>query len=413
MTATKLSDTMIRTMLEALRHRDSDGRFEILGGNRRTVEALIARGKAEAVEVVGAWVKSTGQPVHKTTRVYLTEEAVTLLRNGFVIMMGNPQSETTAPHREAVRSDWRMAKIAAELILGDIEGAKAITTTPFGTAEPTTEHLDAEQTVSTLATMLQTPQRIDEYGTGPDGDEPATRIVAHSGAGFPREYEFFLTRPAVVEEPPELVEEAAPVEVEEGEYRMFVGILREDARDMGLYQAANVRESVRQNDEQGRGAERLADGTIRAGYSWFVKVPEAPVVEEAAPVAELDRTGRPHIAIAPKPGEDSYSHLSAGSALVRGLPLDMVARPVVEEAPAEVAESPEEEVTPAAHTVYVVALASPVRGSSMAGQEVRTDYVREAIRTAARVEVKAVRIGNEGIIRVGSLLFIPQGLASV
>lgn len=77
---------------------------------------------------------------------------------------------------------------------------------------------------------------------------------------------------------PAAEEQAPGVEVEDGEYRMYVGVLREDARDMGISQAANVRESVRQNHEQGRGAERLEDGTIRAGYSWFVKVPAA--VEE-------------------------------------------------------------------------------------------------------------------------------------
>jgi hypothetical protein len=196
--ATRLSNTMIRTMLDALRHRNSDGRYEIIEGTRRSIEALITRGKAERVEVAGAWSTSTGKPLYTTVRTYLTEEGVTVLRNGLLVMAAHPTSEATQPHRDAVRSDWRMAKAAAELILGSIEGAKIVTRRPYGTAEPTTELLDAEQTAVLLATILRTDQPVEEYGTGVDGDQPAERLVAHHRSGFPQEVEFFLVRPAAV-----------------------------------------------------------------------------------------------------------------------------------------------------------------------------------------------------------------------
>ncbi|MFD8654963.1 hypothetical protein [Streptomyces mirabilis] len=76
------------------------------------------------------------------------------------------------------------------------------------------------------------------------------------------------------------------------------------------------------------------------------------------------------------------------------------------------AEEAEEEVTPTPRTVYLVALAEPVKGYTMAGTTVRTEYLREFIRSEARRTVKAARIGTEGIIRVGALMFIPQGLTT-
>jgi hypothetical protein len=69
----------------------------------------------------------------------------------------------------------------------------------------------------------------------------------------------------------------------------------------------------------------------------------------------------------------------------------------------------EGDVTPAPGTVYMVALAEPVKGHTMVGQRVRTEFVREALRIAARMDVTPSRVGNEGIIRIGSFLYIPEG----
>lgn len=74
----------------------------------------------------------------------------------------------------------------------------------------------------------------------------------------------------------EPVVEEQPVEVPDGEYRMFVGMVREGAKDMGVYQAANVRAAVA--NRGGWPVARLEDGTVHVGYSYFV--PVAEVVEE-------------------------------------------------------------------------------------------------------------------------------------
>lgn len=266
----------------------------------------------------------------------------------------------------------------------------------------------------------------------------------------------------------EEAEEPTPVtaeDVENVDYRMFVGVLLEDAKDMGLVTADGVRAAITNNAEQGYRAVRTEDGMIHVYYSWFVPQ-RAAVVEEAAPAVDTPATGTAwgipdptatNAAITADYQREAAELLGEGAQWDRHwkrggdsavIPVDregalniivqalrhggwMLGRrdggvtlvspdgeshywfkPIEEEPePAPVAEAPEEEIAPTPRTVYVCALASPVRGDTMAGERVRTEFVREFIRTEARREVKAVRIGNEGIIRVGSLMFIPQGLA--
>jgi hypothetical protein len=263
----------------------------------------------------------------------------------------------------------------------------------------------------------------------------------------------------------EVVEESEPTtpaaveDVEEVDYRMFVGVLFEDAKDMGLHKAANVRAAITNNAAEGHRAVRTESGMIHVYYSWFV--PQRAAVEEAAPAEGEDSA--PVVTREPKHegydtlgngdawGEDYYLLINGGrvggsyfcnadsvkdgerwaswgpAGLSMGHPTREAAEAVqvdawkaagavaaegeAQERP-EVAEAPEEDIVPTARTVYLVALAEPVKGYTMAGTTVRTEYVREAIRTAARVEVKAARVGTEGIIRVGSLLYIPQALTT-
>ncbi|MEV7675037.1 hypothetical protein [Streptomyces sp. NPDC088752] len=70
----------------------------------------------------------------------------------------------------------------------------------------------------------------------------------------------------------------ASIQVEDVEYRMYVGVLRDDVKDMGTVQPANVRQAIKTNAENGHKAERLEDGSIRVYYSWFV--PQHPAAEE-------------------------------------------------------------------------------------------------------------------------------------
>jgi hypothetical protein len=268
-TSTRLSDPMIRAMLAALAYQGSDGRYQSLTrGSTRT--ALTARGMVEMEETRDG----SGRPVG---HFYLTPKSLTTLRNGFVIMMGTPGSKATEWHRAAIRSNAGISRAAAALILGNIAGARVITRT-LGSA-PTTEDMTAEQAIVMLSLLLTKGQRIEGYGTGPQGDEPPARLIAHTGDGFPREYEFILTHWGPAEET--TVEEPTPVtveDVEEVDYRMFVGVLFEDAGDMGIHKAANVREAIKNNAEQGHRAVRTEDGMIHVYYSWFV--PQRVAVEE-------------------------------------------------------------------------------------------------------------------------------------
>lgn len=190
MATTRLSDKMIRTMLAALRNRNSEGRYEVFDAPRRTVEALITRGKAETLEVAACWSSETGKAVRTAFRTYLTAEGVETLRNGFVTMAARPDGKATEWHRAAVRADWRIARAAAALILGDVANVRAITRTPGVT--PVTEDMTAEQAVVMLSLLLTKGQRVEEYGPY-DTDERPARLIAHPGEGFHREYEFILT----------------------------------------------------------------------------------------------------------------------------------------------------------------------------------------------------------------------------
>jgi hypothetical protein len=68
---------------------------------------------------------------------------------------------------------------------------------------------------------------------------------------------------------------AKAIEVEDVEYRVYVGVLRDEAKEMRS--VATVREALANHARLGHTAERLEDGTIHVGYSWFV--PQRPAVE--------------------------------------------------------------------------------------------------------------------------------------
>lgn len=65
-----------------------------------------------------------------------------------------------------------------------------------------------------------------------------------------------------------------------GDFRMHVGVLREDARDMGVYPVTSVYAAVVNGQKEGHPAQELGGGALRVGYSWFT-----PVVPAAAPVS--------------------------------------------------------------------------------------------------------------------------------
>lgn len=341
---------------------------------------------------------------------------------------------------------------------------------------------------------------------------PSDRQVA------PRVWE--IVRPEAEEEAPAVAEEEQPAEevpaVEDVDHRMFVGILREDAKDMGTVGADNVRAAI--TNANGWPVEHLDGGTIKVGYSFFE--PVRPAVAKAPeghgytyadaqeiPARDLkigdvfvalDKgdsytgsapgdamggtawtvtervnntlTGRSHKGETnsheiPAPcrvlrvaeGEvtafaDAYTqeiHDAAGVQVWPPAPVDgeRVSRMVVHHRTTKVTGRPggvivietdtgtsvmgvrivtltpvaeedrpavKDDVMPTPHTLYLCVVAEPVEGYAMAGTEVRADYVRSSIEVAARgaEPVKPVRVGGEGIIRLGSLMFIPKGLTT-
>lgn len=84
-------------------------------------------------------------------------------------------------------------------------------------------------------------------------------------------------------------QEAAPEEIPEGTYRMTVGERLEYARLQGVFSAGEVREVLAALREQGLPVTVLPDGTVRAGFAWFVRYPKDGAAEAAAMLPEGNR----------------------------------------------------------------------------------------------------------------------------
>ncbi|MFE0490109.1 hypothetical protein [Streptomyces griseoaurantiacus] len=103
MSIKRLSDTMIRAMLNALAYRGSDGRYQVLTrGSTRT--ALESRGMVEVEETHD----EHGRPVG---RHYLTPKAVAYLREALTIFVGQNAEERGAVWQEWLTSDRRHLSI--------------------------------------------------------------------------------------------------------------------------------------------------------------------------------------------------------------------------------------------------------------------------------------------------------------
>ncbi|MDQ1041515.1 hypothetical protein QFZ75_008017 [Streptomyces sp. V3I8] len=596
----RLSDPMIRALLGALCHKNSDGRYCVFAP-QPTIRALIGRGKAGREEFTG---RESGALL---VRYHLTEEGVTYLREALTFVLGKRGED-----RDAVWTEWFAADRSHVWALIDFLGLtgdtyKVVTTTPHE-RKALHETLSRADAWERMSDALRNGQRITIDGRS---------MTVHTKLGARWTF---------------TAQDVPTVEVDDVQHRMYVGVLRDDAKDMGLCGPDNVRAAIVNGWTDGHRAERQEDGTVAVGYSWFVPQRPVPWVESgemltdaggvggdiqignaaerrfthttlpgrvvdvtACPIKGDGSTSMPaedapiylqqqvHTTICrdvedpggteefaditypdlPEAYSGTYATVTDAEAAARrlvasttpehigwdgvpdyptetwcaeraaellgagrywvkhfrmfgqvprtepvnrtaalelitwamrhggwqcyradtggvnlesptgessywleplaedcdthaGEPADscetcaedaqeaaqlvdearkdaeeggataeagrrvlsdagveedsaMVARRATEEAgPAPV----DEEVTPAPHTVYLIALVEPITGYSMVGERVRAEYVREDIRTSARSGVHAVRVGTEGMIRVGSLLFIPQGLAA-
>lgn len=157
MATTRLSDTMIRTLLDALRCRDSEGRYEIFQAPRRTLDSLATRGKVETLEIASVRDSATGRPVRTCHRTYLTEEAVAYLREALEYVL-NQRGED----RDAVWQDWLTAERRNQWAVIDFFGLTAdayevVTTAPHerGTHRETLGRADAWEQMGNAMTNGQ------------------------------------------------------------------------------------------------------------------------------------------------------------------------------------------------------------------------------------------------------------------
>jgi hypothetical protein len=181
MATTRLSDTMITALLDALTHRGSDGRYQLLTRGA-TRAALEARGKVEREDGRDNY----GRP---RTHHYLTADAVTYLRNALEYTL-NQRGED----RDRVWQEWLNADRRHEWALIDFLGLTAdtyeITTTTPQERKPHRETLGRADAWERIGNTLRNGQRI----TLDDG-----AMTAHTKLGAT--WTFTPIRPAAEEAP--------------------------------------------------------------------------------------------------------------------------------------------------------------------------------------------------------------------
>ncbi|MFD7835664.1 hypothetical protein [Streptomyces sp. NPDC059761] len=388
MATSKLSDTMIRVILEALTRRSvtTDGTVVYqVSCSASTAKALTARGKVETSHKVVRTPGINDGVSYQAVAVWLTEECVAWLREALQVVLGKSGNDRDPAYHDVIRSSRKQSSAVAAFMLGnDVESVEVVGRNRADSGEDFREQLTAGDAVTQLGDIMSNGQRLTfgddgritmwtrmtmnvtytpvrskhvevaqaweerrqqreaEYTTliralhAADMDGAVYDVTRHDadgehacppqdgkrlalavgikhgdGArvkgdadlfvvdwrgvnGGPGEMEFVHRRrtegggapvveptPAAVAVPDSQGEAVEPVEGTR--YRMFVGVLRDDAKDMGEVSAAQVRTAVMNGWERGNHAQPLGDGVIRVGYSFFEPVADAGERAEVAP----------------------------------------------------------------------------------------------------------------------------------
>jgi hypothetical protein len=259
MAVAKPTGPMIRMLIESLAHEG----FEVIG-NRSTRDGLVARGLAvpiESAQSANSGIPRTGH----WAPARLTGEALTLIRE------------------ETGRSEaWRLggvdgltARAWARVLL--VEGPYLVRTAIGGGVPSLRVGLSFADAVDRLYVALMDGVRMNVQ-------EGGVVVVFVSGSlldGQVFEPDGEVARQVRVVAEGVFEEVRAEEEAERAawklvggvaEWEMRVGVLREDARVMGRYGAANVRAAIVSGWEQGQRAVLMESGEIRVGYSWFAPV---------------------------------------------------------------------------------------------------------------------------------------------
>ncbi|THA72504.1 hypothetical protein E6R60_26605 [Streptomyces sp. A0642] len=284
----KLSDSMIATILEALirpsRTEDGTTVYQVQG-NAGTLKALTARGKVENVArtIITPGIND-GCP-HWATATWLTADCVAWLREALEYVLNTRTDEGRDPaYQGFIAASRRNSEAVAAFLLGylrsDTTEVKTLSTA-LG-SRPYRETLTGEAAIEQLGNILSNGQRITFADDG--------KIMAQFKTGSTT---FTPDRPAVEEQHDRPAEQQAPVAVvtvEDVDHHMYVGILREEAKDMGTVGPDNVRAAITSSNTDGWPVERFEDGTIKVGYSFFepIRPAAAPAPRPATEVLAAD-----------------------------------------------------------------------------------------------------------------------------
>lgn len=237
MPATRLSDTMITALLDALLHRTSDGRYRVFA-NARTMTALETRGKVEREE-------SPHGDADQVPYFVLTADAVTYLRNALEYTLGERGED-----RDPVWQTWFTTDRRHEWALIDFLGLTAdtyeITTTTPQERRPHRETLGRADAWERIGNTLRNGQRI----TLDDGT-----MTAHTKLGAR-----WTFKPL-----------GFAVEVEHTSYERYTGAHgRGWARRLGIDNPASVRSVIDSANRRGDKVTTEDGGVIRVDNAGHV-----------------------------------------------------------------------------------------------------------------------------------------------
>lgn len=300
--AAKLSEAMKAALAGGYGNRGNDGHYRLLSQTpRRTVEALQSRGMVEGMTLTaeGVTVGAKHSPAKDFAEVVDAPHSLFIDgkegRKLAARKLTPERVQKNANNARFKRMDWEQladgtirietrhyvpqVQPASEIAPEIIEEAREIAREEFAkvAAEPAAEDVPVsvrfargEEVVAKASEFYAPGDAVTVLG------KLAGEIVRHVVNVY---YEVRLPGGETRNYP---LSELAPVPVvapvEGFAYRMFVGVLRDDAKDMGEVEAANVREAIKNGAQLGHPVESLAGGVIRVGYSFF-----EPVVMEYGP----------------------------------------------------------------------------------------------------------------------------------
>ncbi|MGW9069250.1 hypothetical protein ACWGQT_07370 [Streptomyces yangpuensis] len=171
MASSKLSDTMIRVLLEALTRRSTtdDGTVVYqVSCSASTARALEARGKVETAHKVVRTPGINDGVSYQAVAVWLTAEGVTFLREALTVVVAKRGNDRNRAYQDVINTSPRQARAVAAFLLGDdVDAVETVGRNRDDASEDFRETLTVEDAVAQLGDILR--DGLASLSVGSDG----------------------------------------------------------------------------------------------------------------------------------------------------------------------------------------------------------------------------------------------------